>query len=71
MSEGKSDCEVQCKVALEVRMNDDVVVGSGGCGGVDSLHASVETQDEVVEIESESQSVTDGNLSVEFVPSEH
>ena len=62
---------MQCKVALEVWVYDDVVVRSGGCGGVDSLHASVETQDEVVEIESESQSLTDGNLTVEFVPSEH
>ena len=51
------------EVATEVRTCDWVVFPSVGLvGGIDCFHAHVEAQDEVVEIESETESVAHGDL---------
>ena len=56
------------EVATEVRTCDWVVFPSVGLvGGIDCFHAHVEAQDEVVEIESETESVAHGDLFPELV----
>ena len=67
-SEWKAHCEVEGEVATEVRTCDwEVFPSVGLVGGIDCFHAHVEAQDEVVEIESETESVAHGDLFPELV----
>ena len=55
------------EVASHVRMQHGVVFMRVFICGIDSLHAHVESHDEIVEIESDPQSVCHGNLFIELI----
>ena len=62
-SEGESHCEVEGEVALEVGANDgEVVVVFFFVSRIDGLHATVEAEDEIVEVESQAQAIADRYL---------
>ena len=58
LSERKTYCKVEGKVARQLGMNDGQVLLVGcGIGRVDGLHGHVEAQNEVVEIEAETYAI--------------
>lgn len=57
--------EVEGEVAAKARMYERIMVALGFVGRVDGFHTEVETQYEVVEIESDAQSVGHGKLAQE------
>lgn len=61
-SEGESHCEVEGEVALEVGMDDREVVVIFFVGRIDGFHATVEAEDEIVEVESQAQAIADRYL---------
>ena len=50
-SEGQAYSKVQAAVARQVGMDDGIMVACVRVGGVYGLHASIEAQDEIVEVE--------------------
>ena len=68
--ERQADGEVQREVALEAGINDGEVLLGGGVGRIYCLHAAVETQDEVVEVETNAQTVGNGQLPPEGIEAE-
>lgn len=54
---------MQSEIALEIRMDDGIMVSCVRVCRMDGFHASIETQDEIIEIQSESQAVGHGNLT--------
>ena len=68
-SEWQSDGEVEGEVAGEIGM-DEGVMGAPCVGGIDSLHAAIETEDEEVKGEAETEAVADGDLAIERVKTE-
>lgn len=62
--------EVEGEVAAKARMYERIMVALGFVGWVDGFHAEVETQYEVVEIESDPQSVGHGKLAQERAEAE-
>ena len=69
-SEGKSYGEMELEVAAEAGMQDGIMLVGVAVGGIDGLHTHVETQDEVVEVEAQAQTVGHGQLLVELVEAE-
>ncbi len=69
-SEGQTDSEMDGKVALETRMDDGEMVASVGVGRVDGLHARIEAEDEIVEVETDAQPVGHGYLTPELIEAE-
>ena len=69
MLEWQSDGEVKGEVAVEVVVEDGVVVAVV-VGGVDGLHAGIETDDEEVGVHAETDAVADGYLLPEFADAE-
>ena len=61
---------MELEIATETRINEGIVLVGVAISGVDSLHTHVETQDEVVEVQTQTQSVGHGYLFVELVESE-
>ena len=61
---------MELEIATETRIDEGVVLVGVAIGGVDSLHTHVETQDEIVEVQAQTQSVGHGDLLVELVESE-
>ena len=68
--ERHSHSKVEREVALEAWMCDRVVAVVVGIGGMDSLHAGIEPQNEVVEVETKAESVRDGYLSPKLIEAE-
>ena len=66
-SERQSDSKVQTEITPEVGMDDREMTAAVGIGGIDGLHASVESENEVVEVETHAQTVGDGYLAPEGV----
>ena len=48
--ERQTDGKVEGEVALEIGMDDGIVVTRIGIGRIDGLHTAVETKDEVIEV---------------------
>jgi len=61
-SEGESHCEVEGEVAFEVGMDDREVVVIFFVGRIDGFHATVEAEDEIVEVEPQAQAIADRYL---------
>ena len=69
--ERQSHCEVEGIVATEARMQQGIVFGLVVLvGWIDSLHAEVEAQDEITEVETHAQTVADGQLTGEVLQTE-
>ena len=68
--EGETYREVEGEVALEVGMDDGEMLTLGGIGRVDGLHAAVETENEVVKVEADAQTIGYGDLAIEIVDAE-
>lgn len=66
-SEGESYGEMQCKVTSEIGMDEREAFAARVDGGIDGLHAAVEAQHEVTQVQSQTQSVGYGNLLVELI----
>ena len=62
--------KVEREVAPEVGVDEGIVFLAVPVGRIDGFHAGIEAQDEVVEVETQAQSVGDGNLLVEAVETE-
>ena len=69
-SEGKSYGKVEGKVAAKARMQNRIVLARSGMGWVHGLHAEVEAQDKVVEIQSETKSVGHSQFAEETMEAE-
>ena len=69
-SEGKSYGEMELEVAAEAGMQNGIMLVGVAVGGIDGLHAHIETQDEIVEVEAQAQTVGHGQLLVELVEAE-
>lgn len=69
-SEGESYGEMQCKVTSEIGMDEREAFAARVDGGIDGLHAAVEAQHEVTQVQSQTQSVGYGNLLVERAEAE-
>ena len=64
--EWKAYREMKSKVATEFGVHYRKVLATVIIHWIDGLHTHVETQDEIVEIQAESQTIADGNLFPEF-----
>ena len=58
---------MESEVALQVMVQDGIMVFLFLIGRVDGFHAHVETKDEIVEIQAHTQSIGHGNLFVELI----
>ena len=58
------------EIATKIRVNDGVMSSSGRVSRVYGLHTSVETQDKIVEVKAQSQSVGSRNLLKEPIETE-
>ena len=63
--EGQSDCKVEREVALEVGMDNGIVVARIGVGRVDGLHTCIKAHDK--EVGTKAHTVSHGYLSPEGV----
>ena len=66
VSERQSDSKVQTEITPEVGMDDREMTAAVGIGGIDGLHASIESENEVVEVETHAQTVGDCYLTPEI-----
>ena len=61
---------MKSEIATEPRIHDGPVLLAAVVGGINGLHAHVEAQDEIVEVEPDAYSVGHGYLVVELVERE-
>ena len=54
------------EIAAELRVNDGEMLLLGGIGGVDSLHTHVEANNEIVEVQTDAQTIADSQLVPEL-----
>ena len=68
--EGQTHGEMEGEIAFKVGIEQRIMLARGFVGRVNGLHAEVETQNEVVEVKSKTQSVGQSDLSIEAIEAE-
>ena len=61
---------MESKVSLHIRMPQGIMLFRTGIGRIDRFHTAVETKDEVIEVQTQSQSVCHSQLLVEVLEME-
>ena len=61
--ERQADGKVEGEVAAKAGMDDgEMLIIVGFEGGIDGLHTKIETDDEIVEVQAQTQAVTDSQI---------